>query len=276
MASELAPDTADGWAVLHQFYRVDWTALSKLPNGQKEELFNEAREHFASREKMTKTGQSAYFHVLGEKGSFAAIHFRSTFDLCAQEELEVAGLRINQFLTLHTSFVSVVEMGMYHTTKKLIETLEAKGLKQYSPEWNAEYAAAIEPHKKNLDDRRFTEIPDRRYFCFYPMNKRRDYPNNWYRENIDRRSELMMEHGMTGRRYAGKIQQVISGSIGFDDWEWGVDLFADDPLDIKHLIYEMRFDEVTALFAEFGPFYFGLRIPANSITSYFSGKIPSS
>jgi chlorite dismutase len=92
------------------------------------------------------------------------------------------------------------------------------------------------------------------------MNKKRGEVNNWYRETIDKRAELMMEHGMTGRRYAGKIQQIISGSIGFDGWEWGVDLFANNPLDIKALIYEMRFDEVTSLYGEFGEFWFGKRI----------------
>jgi len=86
---------------------------------------------------------------------------------------------------------------------------------------------------------------------------------------------MMREHGMIGRTYAGKVTQVISGSIGFDDWEWGVDLFADDPLVFKHLIYEMRFDEASAKFAEFGPFYVGLQFGPSQLATYLNGGVPA-
>ena len=86
---------------------------------------------------------------------------------------------------------------------------------------------------------------------------------------------MMREHGMIGRHYAGKVTQVISGSIGYDDWEWGVDLFANDPLVFKKLIYEMRFDEASAKFAEFGPFYTGLQFAPGQLAAYLDGKVPS-
>ena len=91
------------------------------------------------------------------------------------------------------------------------------------------------------------------------MDKKREGADNWYRLDIERRRDLMREHGMVGRRYAGLVTQIISGSIGFDDWEWGVDLFADDALVFKKLVYEMRFDEASAGYAKFGPFYFAIR-----------------
>jgi chlorite dismutase len=94
------------------------------------------------------------------------------------------------------------------------------------------------------------------------MDRRRGESVNWYRESMADRQRMMAEHGLVGRRYAGEVRQIISGSIGFDDWEWGVDLFAADPLVFKRLIYEMRFDEVSALYALFGSFYIGLRVPA--------------
>src|SRR5947207_10609432 len=94
------------------------------------------------------------------------------------------------------------------------------------------------------------------------MNKLRGEAKNWYSEPIIERQRMMREHGRIGRRYAGTVKQIISGSIGFDDWEWGVDLFADDPLVFKRLIYEMRFDEVSAVYALFGSFYIGQRTPA--------------
>ncbi len=86
---------------------------------------------------------------------------------------------------------------------------------------------------------------------------------------------MLHEHGMVGRRYAGKITQIISGSMGFDDWEWGVDLFADDPLEFKKIVYEMRFDEASAIYALFGPFYVGLRLPAAEIGTLLQGRVPS-
>jgi chlorite dismutase len=88
------------------------------------------------------------------------------------------------------------------------------------------------------------------------------------------RQRQMHEHGLVGRRYAGTVKQIISGSIGFDDWEWGVDLFADDPLQFKKIIYEMRFDEVSAVYGLFGAFYFGIRIPGSRLGEFLAGELP--
>ena len=110
--------------------------------------------------------------------------------------------------------------------------------------------------------------------CFYSMNKYRGETKNWYSEPIGSRQRMMRDHGMIGRHYAGRVTQIISGSIGFDDWEWGVDLFADDPLVFKKLIYEMRFDEASAKFAEFGPFYIGLQFAPVRLAEFLSGSVP--
>jgi peroxiredoxin len=107
------------------------------------------------------------------------------------------------------------------------------------------------------------------------MNKFRGEARNWYSEPIGERQRMMREHGMIGRHYAGRVNQIISGSIGFDDWEWGVDLFADDPLVFKKLVYEMRFDEASAVYGLFGTFYVGLRFAAGQLASLFDGKAPS-
>ena len=93
------------------------------------------------------------------------------------------------------------------------------------------------------------------------MDRRRGEDKNWYTLPIEERGRQMEEHGAVGRRYAGRVQQIITGSIGFDDWEWGVDLFAPDPLVFKKLIYEMRFDQVSAEYALFGQFFVGMRVP---------------
>ncbi|HYV62756.1 MAG TPA: chlorite dismutase family protein, partial [Bryobacteraceae bacterium] len=98
-------------------------------------------------------------------------------------------------------------------------------------------------------------------------DRRRGEDKNWYQVPLAERARQMQEHGAIGRRYAGSVRQIITGSIGFDDWEWGVDLFSEDPLVFKKLIYEMRFDEVSAVYALFGVFYVGLRTPAAELSS---------
>jgi len=106
------------------------------------------------------------------------------------------------------------------------------------------------------------------------MDRRRGEDKNWYTLPIEERQRQMEEHGMVGRRYAGKVQQIITGSIGFDDWEWGVDLFSDDPLVFKRLIYEMRFDEVSAVYALFGQFFVGVRCPVARLGEWAAGNLP--
>jgi chlorite dismutase len=107
------------------------------------------------------------------------------------------------------------------------------------------------------------------------MNKLRGETKNWYSAPIEERQKMMAEHGIIGRRYAGQVTQIISGSIGFDDWEWGVDLFADDPLVFKKLVYEMRFDEASAVYGQFGAFYIGVRLPAANLGMFLEGKGPA-
>ncbi len=114
------------------------------------------------------------------------------------------------------------------------------------------------PMSKPASTRRYR--PTSTYVCFYPMSKKREGADNWYTLAATERGELMRAHGRTGRRYAGKVTQIVTGSMGLDDWEWGVTLFSDDPLEFKKLVYEMRFDEVSARFADFGPFYVGRRL----------------
>jgi chlorite dismutase len=106
------------------------------------------------------------------------------------------------------------------------------------------------------------------------MDRRRGENKNWYTLPIEERARQMHEHGLVGRRYQGEVKQIISGAIGFDDWEWGVDLFADEPLVFKKLIYEMRFDEVSAVYALFGHFYVGVRRSPSSLAKLLKGELP--
>jgi len=171
--------------------------------------------------------------------------------------------------------VSVVELGLYESSMKTYASLADRGLVPFSEEWTAEIASVVARQKEAMRPRLYPEIPGARYICFYPMDRKRGETRNWYTLPMAERQRQMHEHGTVGRRYAGEVRQIISGSIGFDDWEWGVDLFADDPVIFKKLIYEMRFDEVSAVYALFGQFWVGLRCPAGQLAGLLSGEVPA-
>jgi peroxiredoxin len=222
-----------------------------------------------------RDGQSACFSILGHKGDFLFLHFRKSFDELKQAELQLARLRFSDFLEPATSFLSVIELGLYDSSVKLYRSMAEAGVEPHSARWQEEVAQLVKRQKEAMRPRLYPEIPTARYICFYPMDRRRGEEKNWYQLPIEERQRQMEEHGEVGRRYAGNVKQIISGSIGFDDWEWGVDLFADDPLVFKKLIYEMRFDEVSAIYALFGSFYLGVRCPASQFPELLSGKLPS-
>jgi chlorite dismutase len=201
------------------------------------------------------------------------IALRQGFDALAQAQLALSRTELHDLLEPTSSYVSIVELGMYEMTAKIHEQLGQKH-KPGSEEFERAFDVEMETQRQRVMNRLFLELPQWRYVCFYPMNKRRGEALNWYVEPFERRAAMMREHGMIGRHYAGKVTQVISGSIGYDDWEWGVDLFAQDPLVFKKLIYEMRFDEASAKFAEFGPFYTGLQFSPARLAVFLGGGVP--
>ena len=266
------PLTLEGSSVLHQMFRFRWAEWRKLSEAQRREISMEAAQAL---EKMEHDGQgqSALFSLLA-KGDLLLVHFRNSFDQLKQAELELARLKLSDYLELTTSYLSVVELGLYESSVKLYRSLREKGIEPHTPEWDGAVEDTIKRQTEAMRPRLFPQIPASRYICFYPMDRRRGEDKNWYSLPIEERQRQMEEHGLVGRRYAGTVKQIITGSIGFDDWEWGVDLFADDPLIFKKLIYEMRFDEVSAVYALFGKFYVGVRVPAAKLEQLFSGTLP--
>ena len=176
-------------------------------------------------------------------------------------------LPLSDYLEPVSSYLSVVELGLYESTSKTYSGLIAKGIQPHGDECKQEIEATLQRLREAMAPRLWPRIPPAKYICFYPMDRRRGESKNWYQETMAERQRMMQEHGAIGRRYAGEVRQIITGSIGFDDWEWGVDLFADDPLVFKRLIYEMRFDEVSAVYALFGTFYVGVHVPAANLGS---------
>jgi len=270
MHNPLVPETLEGWSVLHLMYRVRWDRLRARTPADRERLAADAGRALA----VPDAGSTALVQVLGHKADLMVIGFRRGFDELAHAQLALAQTELHDLLEPTSSYVSVVELGMYEMTAKIHEQLGAR-FAPGSAEFEGAFDAEMETQRQRVMSRLFLDMPRARYVCFYPMNKRRGEALNWYSEAFERRAAMMREHGVIGRQYAGKVTQVISGSIGFDDWEWGVDLFADDPLVFKRLIYEMRFDEASAKFAEFGPFYTGLQFAPSQLATFFKGGVPA-
>jgi hydrogen peroxide-dependent heme synthase len=269
------PLTTEGYSVLHQMMRVRWPAWRALDASQKSVITREATDALAAMETHSP-GQSALYSLIGHKGDLMLIHFRESFADLNQAELKFANLRLSDYLEPTNSYLSIIELGLYESTIKIYKELTDQGIEPHSEQWKAEIECNLNRHKEAMRPRLYPDIPPNRYACFYPMDRRRGESKNWYELPIEERARQMEEHGLVGRRYAGQVKQIITGSIGFDDWEWGVDLFADDPLVFKKLIYEMRFDEVSAVYALFGHFYVGVRVPAASLGRLLSGELPES
>ncbi len=267
------PLTIEGYATLHQMMRFRWTAWRELGEGHRREIATEASSLLAQME-ANQNGQSALFSLIGHKGDLMFVHFRDTFADLNQAELDLARTRLSDFLEPQSSYLSVIELGLYESSLKTYKQLADRGVEPYSEEWKSGIAETIARQKEAMRPRLFPTMPPNRYLCFYPMNRLRGEDKNWYTLPMEERQRQMNEHGMVGRRYAGEVKQIITGSIGFDDWEWGVDLFADDPLVFKKLIYEMRFDQVSAVYALFGSFFVGLRCPASRLHDLLEGRLP--
>jgi hydrogen peroxide-dependent heme synthase len=261
------PLTLEGASVLHQMMRLRRPAWRTLDPAARREIIQEAETAFGAMERCAEGRQSALYSLLGHKGDLLLVHFRRSFEELNDAELQVARLRLSDYLEPVNSYLSVVELGLYESTSKVYAGLAEKGIEPHSEEWQKAIEETLARQRAAMAPRLWPEIPASKFICFYPMDRKRGEQINWYREPMPDRQRMMSEHGMVGRRYAGAVRQIISGSIGFDDWEWGVDLFAEDPLVFKKLIYEMRFDEVSAVYAGFGSFFVGLRLLSSQLDS---------
>ncbi|MBI3683157.1 MAG: heme-dependent peroxidase [Acidobacteria bacterium] len=262
------PLTLEGAAILHQMMRVKWSRWRELSAAAQSEVASEAAHRLGD------GTCSAAYALLGHKADLMLVHFRRDFEELAQAQMGISRLALSDYLEPASSYLSVIELGLYESTSKTYQALAEKGVEPHSEAWDAGIEEVLRRQREAMAPRLVPAIPPTRYLCFYPMDRKRGEQKNWYTQPMDERARMMHEHGLVGRRYAGKVRQIISGSIGLDDWEWGVDLFADDPLVFKKLIYEMRFDEVSAVYALFGSFFVGLRFAAQDLDEFFSGRIP--
>ncbi|MFB6236452.1 MAG: heme-binding protein [Halopenitus sp.] len=258
-----APQTEEGWFVLHDFRTIDWDAWRAAPDHERERAIAEGEEFLRDREAVVDAdaGDSAVFSIVGDKADLLFVHFRPELDDVSALERRFEDTALAQFTERETSYVSVTEVSGYVSDEYFEGNEEEidEGLRRY------------------IEGKLKPEIPDDEYVSFYPMSKRRGAEYNWYDLSFEERADLMASHGDTGRDYAGKIKQVIASSVGFDDYEWGVTLFGSDPTDIKDIVYDMRFDEATSKYGEFGQFYVGRRFPPTDLAAFLAGdKVPTS
>ncbi|MFB6163101.1 MAG: heme-binding protein [Halococcoides sp.] len=247
------PTTAEGWYALHDFRDIDWDGWADRPERARERLLADARA-FLDEVVDTDAGQSAIYTIVGADADLLLVHLRPTTAAIDAIDRSTERSALGRITDRVDSFVSVTEASGYTDRfEAAIEGTGGEGIQQY------------------VDSRLYPDVPDAEHVVFYPMDKRRDPEQNWYDLPFEERSTHMERHGEIGREYAGQVTQMITGAIGLDDQEWGVTLWADDPTDVKDLLYEMRFDPSTARFAEFGPFYFGRRIEPADLSAVVAG-----
>jgi peroxiredoxin len=261
------PETLEGWFALHQIFRfrkgsVDAGRLTTLVKAATAALepAKKSTGRGPAKNDGTNDGWSCFARLIGSSADLMAIHFRDSLDAIGVAQDAFARTQLAGVVEPVYTLLSVTEAGLYHITAELARAAEARGGKFGDDEYvrALDERTSTERKSAHVQRRLYPALPeDMPYVSFYPMSKRRDPAQNWYALTLDDRSRLMHAHGLTGRRYAGKVQQVITGAIGLDTWEWGVTLFARDPLEFKKLVTDMRFDEVSAKYAEFGDFYVG-------------------
>ncbi|MFD3446766.1 hydrogen peroxide-dependent heme synthase [Microbacteriaceae bacterium 4G12] len=241
-----AAKTLDGWYCLHDLRTMDWTSWKQLSSDERQKAIF---EFLNIMEKWNKTedaklGSHALYTVVGQKADLMLMILRPTMEELNEIETEFNKTKLAEYMIPAYSYVSVVELSNYLPADE-------------DPYQNPQIVARLKP-----------VLPEAKYICFYPMDKRRQGNDNWYMLPMEERKALMYSHGKIGRQYAGKVRQIITGSVGFDDYEWGVTLFADDVLQFKKLIYEMRFDEVSARYGEFGSFFVGNILPEEKVAKF--------
>lgn len=243
-----AAKTLDGWYCLHDFRAIDWTLWKTLSSEERQAAINEFLGFLEKWNTVENNGEGSHalYSIVGQKADLMIMLLRPTMEELNEIELEFNKTKLAEYTLPTYSYVSVVELSNY-----------LAGDSDEDPYQNPHVRARLYP-----------TLPKWKHCCFYPMDKRRTSEDNWYMLGMDERRELMKSHGLIGRSYAGKVKQVITGSVGFDDHEWGVTLFSDDVLQFKKLVYEMRFDEVSARYAEFGSFFVGNILDAEKINSF--------
>ena len=260
-SAQSLPDPAislsEGWHCLHMYWKVCQSQLAQLDAAARargreelEEILNPEAAGAPQRLQLSLTS--------GHKADLGVMLMDPDPLVIDRVVQRVRASALGAALVPAWSFVSISEVSEYvPTVEQFAERLKQDGMSEADPAWDARintYAQRLPAMNKQ---RLYPEIPPLPVVCFYPMNKIRHPQANWYTLPFSVRSKLMAEHATSGIKFAGRVSQLITASTGFDDWEWGVTLWGRNPESIKEIVYTMRFDQASARYAEFGPFYIG-------------------
>lgn len=243
-----AVETMDGWYCLHDMRSIDWTAWKGASSEKRQSAIKEFEGLLTAWEAVeaAENGSHVVYKVIGQKADLMFMFLRPTMEEISDLETAINKSTFAEFLLPAHSFVSVIELSKYQPQKAGID-----------PETLPETQARLRPI-----------LPKWNHISFYPMDRRRHGDENWYTLEKSERGKMLYEHSKTGRKYANKIKQFITGSTGFDDWEWGVTLFANDVLQLKKIVYEMRYDIASSKYGEFGEFFIGNHLPKEDLATY--------
>jgi hydrogen peroxide-dependent heme synthase len=222
---------SEGWGVIHCYFRLSGDRREAIALGETDALVADLCAE--------PTYQAIWTAPLGDRADLGLMLIGADFGRLERFRGELARTELGRRLE------AVPELGLVSMTE----------LSEYTAREGSD------EHMAMLERRVHPRLPRKRLLCFYPMAKRREGDDNWYSLGYDERRKLMGGHGKLGAKFSGRVIQLITGATGLSDWEWGVTLLSDDPKDIKDIVYEMRFDEVSARYGIFGPFTVGLVVP---------------
>lgn len=255
---------SEGWGVLHLFFYLRRDLIEDTTGAGKD--FAARLQAFSARDDY----QVHAFSVLGQKADLGLLALGPDLAVLDELSIELSASPLGAGLLPAASYLSLTERSEYTPSEKdeARRLVEEEGLPEGSPEHVEALAEFRQRMATYAEHRLHPRLPQKRVIGFYPMSKRRTPGQNWYELDFGTRRHLMGGHAKVGRTYRGRVLQLVTGSTGLDDWEWGVTLLADDPKALRDIVYEMRFDEVSARFAEFGPFYVGRRLPAGDLRGW--------
>ncbi len=256
----------EGWHVIHLFFHVEQAQWSLFSDEEKLEAKTNLAE-LVQEIRSTDSAQLLTFSMVTPKADIGFMLLTDDLHKANRFEKQLCRALGPDILTPVYSYLSMTELSEYTATEAqyAADVTREDGIAPGTPEMEAKLDEFRKRMAKYNSDRLYPNMPDWPVFCFYPMSKRRNENQNWYHLDYETRRKLMAGHARVGRGYAGRVRQLITGSTGLDEWEWGVTLFSHNTQDIKEIVYEMRFDEVSALYAEFGDFYIGLQLPLDEL-----------
>jgi peroxiredoxin len=257
----------EGWHALHLFYQIDHAQWSILSDEEKRAAKTRLTE-LVQEIRATKDTHLLTFAIATPKADLGFMLLTPDLQVASAYEKQLTLSLGPEILSPCYSYLSQTERSEYTTTSEqyAADTLVGeKGMAPGTPEYQQALQEFEDRMAHYLQHRLYPVLPDWPVICFYPMSKRRSGADNWYSLPYEARRELMAGHARVGRTYSGRILQLITGSTGLDEYEWGVTLLAKDTIDIKAIVYEMRFDEVSARYAEFGDFYIGMQLPLDEL-----------